>query len=111
MSVHIVQCLCPLRHCIMAFAYEPGITAAGGSDQEDVTLTPENAPGVLRDIITRATERHWLNPWCGICKSREFIYEDGATKYATIEEARPHILELEAANARARSVFGQPAQN
>jgi hypothetical protein len=95
----------------MAFAYVPNQTAAGGSGEDDVTLTPENAPGVLRAIVERAVANKVMNPWCGICHSRDLTYEDGRTRFRTIEEARPFLEANEREQARARSILGQQGQN
>lgn len=95
----------------MAMAYDSGKTVAGGSDMDDIVLNPTNSIQFLRATIQRAVERHWLNPWCGICHSRALTYEDSATAFATLEEAMPYIHELEQQQALARSLFGQTAQN
>jgi hypothetical protein len=78
-KVRIVQCLCPERHCIMACVY----VSPDGEAEPDKTEALCKAMAEL------------LNPRCGICGARDFRYEDGATRYATMEEARGPIAEAE----------------
>lgn len=105
--IRIVQCLCPQRHAILAIAYEPGITAAqedfGGTD--DITLTEENAADYLRSMVEGLVKRQSLNPWCGVCHSRQFTYEDRPTRFATMREAIPELQRLEDAQQRTRVFF------
>jgi hypothetical protein len=70
-------------------------------------MTPQNAPGYLRKITERMIGNKQIDPWCGICHSRQFRYEDGATKYTPEqwEEAEREIARLQAENARARKFF------
>jgi hypothetical protein len=105
--IRITQCLCPSRHCILAFAYVPGISAAqrdfGSTD--DITLTEANAAAYLKSMVEGLIERRAVNPWCGICNSRKLSYEDRATSFRTMEEARPELERLQAENARARMLL------
>jgi hypothetical protein len=114
MSVRIVQCLCPSRHCIMAIAYLPGVTAAAWDSTNDITLTEDNAPGYVRDrIVGPALRSRLINPWCSICsaKSGTWCYEDAPTKFKTIEEAEPHLRKVEEANAATRRMFERGGAN
>lgn len=92
--VRIVQCLCPERHCIMAAAYE------AEADEVD----PLMKRGLKMRIAELVTMRV-LNPVCGLCGAsvETWSFEDRASKYRTLEEARPHLEELEARNAAARA--------
>jgi hypothetical protein len=93
--IHIVQCLCPQRHCIMAVAYD------------DVTTNGADALEQLEAVMKEAIERHMLNPWCGICQSRDFFYEDGVTRFTTMEEARPHLERSGADQIATRAVIDE----
>jgi hypothetical protein len=82
-KVRIVQILCPQRHAILATAYE----------------SPDGAP--IKDITDRLRYKAdslildgGLNPWCGICQSRKWTYEDRPTQYTTMAEALPHFQNL-----------------
>ena len=80
--VRIVQCLCPERHCIVATAYE----------SETGDAIPEILEG-LKDGVAALIAGRGMNPWCGLCHSREWRYEDQATRFQTMEEATPYLRE------------------
>jgi hypothetical protein len=103
--IHITQCLCPQRHCILAIAWDAADTTT--------TMTPEIAVASLRALVAAAVLPGvgWMNPWCGICHSREFSYEDGVTAFRTMDEARPALEEANRANERARHALGEAARN
>jgi hypothetical protein len=88
----------------MAFAYMPGITSAqkdfGGCD--DITLDESNAADYLRSMIEGFIARSCLDAWCGLCKCRNFTYEDGASIFETIDEAYPTLKRMEEAQMRTR---------
>lgn len=92
-KVHIVQLLCPERHCIMATYYE----SPNGKELPEIAC-------LLREKFD-AFVKAGANPWCGICKSRDLHIEDRATKYATIAEAKPAIDELARQQAITREYF------
>jgi hypothetical protein len=93
-KVRIVQLLCPARHCIMAFAYL--------ADKGEVDPA---VAGWLRTAFDDLCEAGRLHPWCALCHSREFRTEDGPTKWSSMEEAAPHLREIEAAQAATRDYF------
>jgi hypothetical protein len=83
--IWITQALCPRRHCAYATAWD------------DADLTRADAEAGL---TARAAEAG-LRPRCGICHG-ELHLESGPTRWATLEEALPHIRALEAENLRTR---------
>jgi len=87
--IHLAQCLCPARHCIVAAAYDPATRTLGVEG--------------LRAEVARIVDLGNADPWCGLCgaKRDSWTYEDGVTRWKTIEEARPFLEELEAAQQRA----------
>jgi hypothetical protein len=89
--VRIVQLLCPQRHCIIGAAYEDDKTNA----DETVLL--------LRTIMNSGV----INPWCGICASRELTFEDAATNFRNMEQAKPNIEHLQAQNILAKNLLGK----
>ncbi len=97
--IRIVQCLCPSRHAIMAYVYD------------DAEVTPERARYALAETLTAAIIEGPLNPWCGLCNSRSFHYEDAVTPFRTMEEALPHFERLERENQHARAVLGGANRN
>jgi hypothetical protein len=105
--IRITQCLCPARHCILGFAYVPGVSAAQRDfgSMDDITLTEANAADYLKSMVEGLIERQAVNPWCGICNSQKFYYEDRPTSFRTMEEARPELERMEAENARARMLL------
>jgi hypothetical protein len=96
MSVHLIQLLCPKRHCIIAMPYL--------SEQER---------GKERTIalIDAAQKALLFNPWCGICGSRELVYEDGKTVFKTLEEAMPMLRKLEEDNLMSRQLLDASGQS
>ena len=65
--IHILQVLCPKRHCLFALSYD---------DEE------------IRALAVEADARRLLasgliDPWCGICGSRHIHCEDGRTRFRT----------------------------
>lgn len=86
--VHIVQCLCPKRHAILAMAYEP----------------PHPDPtGALKKTVEAFIEAKAINPYCGICFSREFSYEDAESKFETLKEAEIPLAQSMAAQFEAQA--------
>jgi hypothetical protein len=81
--IHIIQCLCgPERHAILATAYDPNLIA------------PEKAMQDFKELVSMAAQS-WINQFCGLCGSRAWVYEDGVTRYATVEEALPPLKQNE----------------
>ena len=92
MSVYLIQCLCPQRHCIVGITYE-----AGGPSNERLAA--------FRLVVAQLIEEKTINPWCGICDSRDWHYEMAKTRYRTMEEAEGPLAEAQAAQAAAREFF------
>jgi transcriptional regulator with XRE-family HTH domain len=87
----IVQCLCgPERHALIALPYEPGVTL---HEAGDIVLTEANAASCLRIAVDVAIQARVLNPWCEICRAprRQWIFEDAALAFKSLEEALPHL--------------------
>jgi len=107
--VRLLQCLCPNRHCILGLAYEPGRTEA----PEDITkpdgpkfiLNPTNATDWFRREVKKLIVPGGLNPWCELCKSRNFRYEDAPSIFETLEEAWPVLKASEEAQRRTAEYF------
>ncbi len=94
MAVHILQVLCPSRHCLFALAYE------------EESETDESARARAEDVFATKV----VNPWCGICGSRQITFEIGKTRFKTLQEAGPHLAEQEAAQLATRK-FLEKEQN
>jgi hypothetical protein len=92
-KVRIVQLLCPSRHCVLATAYE----------SPDGAEIPEAADR-LTERFSEMVEKG-ANPWCGLCKSRDLHAEDAPTKFATMEEAMPYLMENARQQAATREFF------
>ena len=82
-TVHITQCLCSQRHCILAMAWEEPLH------------TPELAESRLQRVVEMEIADKRIDPWCPICHSREFHCEDGVTKFDSLEEAMPNLCRVE----------------
>lgn len=87
--VHVVQLLCPQRHCVLACFYEEG----KGTFAE------------AKETIEKGRVKLNCNPWCAICGSRDLQYEDRTTIHKTMEEAAPHIAENALQCAITRAYF------
>lgn len=85
--VHLVQCLCPARHCIMASAgQEPPGTAA-------------ESLAIVKEAIEAAIAAKKINPYCAICRAprEHWNFEVATIPGRTLEELRP-ALEREERN-------------
>jgi hypothetical protein len=83
--IHIVQMLCPQRHCILGLAYDDKLNSS------------EEIQGMLKAQTDDWVQKKIINPWCGICRApyADWRMEDGKTVFQTIEEARGPLKELE----------------
>jgi hypothetical protein len=93
-KVRIVQLLCPARHCIIGAAYL----------SPDGAENPEHKQS-LRTQFDLLVKWAGFDPWCGLCKSRDFHLEDAPTGFATMEEAEPHIREEARRQAETRKFW------
>lgn len=98
MRVWIAQCLCPQRHTILA--------AAGEVDGDKEAATRVHAP--LRATVADMIQLGIINDHCGLChaKADTWTYEVAPTEFATLEEAQPHLKQLETEQAAVRAVWG-----
>ena len=90
MSVWILQCLCPERHCVLATAYE--------ANAEEATRLEAEMSTVLAAEISDLIDKHVLNPWCGICKAGRSTWKVEAkdSGVPTLAEAMPYLKRCEA---------------
>lgn len=89
MKVHMVQYLCPKRHCIMAGAYC------------DTESTEAECIKGLKAMM----EKLGINPHCAICGSKDLTFEGRPTKFKTMAEAAPYFAETAVANALTRKLL------
>jgi hypothetical protein len=89
--IHICQYLCPQRHCTIGAAYEPAEVKAEKIEQD----------------LLNVFKTGLVNPWCGICGSRELHFEHGETRFTTIEEAQGSLRAMEAANMASRMMIDE----
>lgn len=102
--VRLIQLLCPQRHCICAFAYEPGVTVAPGPG-EGMVLDEHNAAGYMKAYVDDLFARKVIDPWCGLCNSKQLVYEDRPSVFATLEAARPMLEQVQMQQAMTREYF------
>jgi hypothetical protein len=88
--VHLIQYLCPERHCLATAAYRQG---DGG--------TYEAAVAGLRAMLKSAG----TDPWCDICGSHDLAFEDLVIPFDTWEAALPELRRQQAETLRSRSLF------
>jgi hypothetical protein len=92
-KVWIVQLLCPDRHAIMGTAYE---------------RTDESRLEEISDLIRKSVKENGFLWECGICKevdgpkSIDLHFEEGPTRFETMEEALPHLRKIEEQNILSR---------
>lgn len=78
--VHIVQLLCPARHCLFSVAYEEGRSSFEESKKMLDEMIGPNGP---------------FNARCEICGSVILTYEHGLTKFADLKEAAPFLAKCQ----------------
>ena len=93
--VHICQLMCPERHTIIALAYE---------EEES---TDEEMMQQVSNLFQEAVNRKLINPWCGLCGSKDLKPECGKTAFTNMEEAKPHLKKAEQENLATRKVFSR----
>ena len=81
-KVHLVQCLCPERHCITALAYE----LREMSDDEAILF--------LQEAVRLTLEKKGMDPRCLLCGAPmdQWNYEAAETRFATLGEAQPALM-------------------
>lgn len=94
-KIKITQLLCPLRHCILALAFNPA----------------DNSEDDAKTIINAGIEDLNLNRFCGICGSSDLQFETNATNFDTIAEATPTLLEEQRKNIEAGAFFQNMRRN
>lgn len=87
--IHIIQWICPERHCLLGVAYD--------SKKE----THDNSVAVLKQYAAILG----AIPKCFVCGSVDLSYEDNPTEFNTMEEAAQAIFALQEANIRARTMI------
>lgn len=93
--VWLAQCLCgPRRHAILA--------AAGEFDDEAA------AAGLITTLREYVADlrKTTINPWCGICGSTAWQYENARTRWRTMAEANAELEKTEAGNIAALFIYG-----
>jgi predicted ATPase len=86
MAIRIVQYLCPDRHCILAAAYDDRLNNGDEVQKQMQEFMNQNV----------------FNKLCAICASDKLRFEDAPTKFATMDEAKPVLDELERLNMKTR---------
>lgn len=93
--IYIIQCLCPNRHAIYATVYDPE------------ELPHDVAMATMQQQIEEWIAKKTINPWCGICQSRDWTYEQRKTKYKSMEEAKAEMKQLELENMLSRIIIDE----
>lgn len=85
--VHLVQCLCPARHTIMAIA------------GEDPPASAEQTLIQLRDAIEQTIAAGRINPRCELCQAPrdQWTFETATLENRTLAEVLPALKREEAA--------------
>lgn len=80
--IHLIQWLCPSRHCLVAVAYDP---------QQQ---THDQAVAQLEKLAADAG----VLPLCALCGSKALFYDDQPTHFKDMQEAYPYLAAAQAAN-------------
>lgn len=59
----------------------------------------------LKSAVALMVETGAIHPWCGICRSRDWHYDTGKTRYRTLAEAEGPLRAAEVDQARSREFF------
>jgi len=95
-ALWLAQLLCPARHAICALAYDAETTAPADVDAQLLRVV-DGTQGV--------------NPWCGLCGSRELHVEHGKLRTNDWEEATQQLRELEERQLATRLALGEASRN
>lgn len=85
MSVWLAQLKCQNNHCIIA-------AARIARDDDDGRELADQVSRQFGQLVSRGV----LNPYCGLCQSKEFWVDYGPTAFQTLEEASGPLSELQA---------------
>lgn len=88
--VWLLQLICPNRHTIIAAPYEKE--------------SEEQALEVAADMRAQMRE-NGLKWECGLCKSTDLKFEEGATRFMSMDEAMPNLRKIEAENIISRVIL------
>lgn len=104
-KVYILQLLCPLRHCILATAYE----ADAISEPDHAAPMIERLDGKVNGLLASNS----MNPRCGICGAERdsWSYEAGETRWKNLAEARPALIKEQEKNVAAMMAHRQAKRN
>jgi len=94
--IHLVQLLCPSRHCIIAAFYD----AARGGNYEDT-----------RDILIKRMDELGVDQFCGICGSMVLTWEVQGTKCTDMKQAMELGRVAEASNLATRKHLDETGQS
>lgn len=94
-SVLLLQCLCPQRHCIMAFV------------GEQPPETAESIAQTARDGIEAAIASGTLNGWCALCRAQRetWQFEVKLIPDTTLEALMPALKRQEAEQLRSQAAI------
>jgi hypothetical protein len=89
-QIWLLQLLCPARHCLCATPYEPA------------EYTQDAIEATLRAMM----QGRGMNPWCGICGSRDITAEHAPTPFTDWEAALVAMRAEEAKQLATRALLG-----
>ena len=87
-ALWLAQLLCPQRHCLCALAYDIEETPAADIEAKLHKIGSGELAG--------------LNPWCGLCGSKDLRIEHGKLFTDDWDEALPVLKAQELENIRSR---------
>jgi hypothetical protein len=82
-GIYIAQLLCPSRHCMIA--------AANRCDTQDEV---DRLAATTEEQFRQMVESQNVKPYCAICGSQTIHVEAQRTRFATMDEALPHLNRL-----------------
>jgi hypothetical protein len=72
---------------------------------EEFNMTPQEAESSLRQIVEDGVTRGLVKPCCGVCGSEDLRYEDGVTRFDSLNEAEGEIIQIQAENLKAKRML------
>lgn len=98
MKVYLSQLKCPNGHCVLALASEFDIPA----EARTIAQISEFEAGIAAGLRARTLKQFErmvakgdLNRECSLCHATTFHVDTGRTRWATMEEALPHLRRAE----------------
>jgi hypothetical protein len=105
--INLTQWLCPQRHCLIAFAWDPEKNSEKEMMEKGESLFTkiDSLQFTVGGQALPPQPRTGSNRFCGVCSSKEIHVETIQTKFKTVEGAAPALRNLQQANLLAMRIL------